>query len=119
MRSWSGKRKDAKEVVADEFDRLQDEFDTLRTKLTRFAGDTVKEFNDAPHKFSELRDSVEGRLAILESDIGALSRQLRVRGNEAADQVKSTVHERPFTSLAVAFGVGIVAAQLLRRRSRS
>lgn len=119
MRRWSSRRKDAVSTLTSEFDRFQDDFDQLRTKLVRLAGDTVKEFSDSPQKFADLKDVIEGRLAVIEDEIGDLGRQLRIKGGEAAGRVEKRVQERPFASLAIAFGVGLFAAQLLRRRRSS
>ena len=119
MRNWSGKRKDAMGTLTGEFDRFQDDFEQLRANLVRLAGDTVKEFNESPQKFAELKDAIDGRLAVIEDEIGDLGKQLRIKGGEAAGRVEKRVHEQPFASLAIAFGVGLVAAQLLRRRRSS
>ncbi|MGC9271480.1 glycine zipper domain-containing protein [Acidiphilium sp.] len=114
--SWSGKRKDAMGTLSDEFDRFQDDFDTLRTKLVRMANDTVKDFSDSPQKLAELKSAIDLRLSTIEDEIGDLGKQLRIKGGKAADRVERRVHEQPFAALAVAAGVGFIAAYLLRRR---
>lgn len=119
MANWKSKRKDAAGSLTDEFDRLQDEFDSLRGRLARIAGETVREFNDSPQKLAELKSVIDERLTLLESDLGALSRELRVRGGAAVGKAEKAVHERPLAALAIAAGVGFVAAHLWRRRRSS
>lgn len=119
MVNWSGRHKEATTILNDEFDRFQGEFDVLRDKLARLAGDTVKEFNDSPQKLSDLKSVIDGRLSLIEGEIGDLGRQLRVEGSKAAGRVEQKVHEQPLAALAIAAGVGFLAAQLLRRCRRS
>lgn len=118
MMNWSGRRKDAMSDLAGEFDRFHDDFDALRTKLVRLAGETAKDLNVTPHKLAELKSVLDDRLAMIEDEMGDLGRQLRARGGAAADRVERRVHEQPFAALAIAAGVGFVAAHLLRRRHR-
>ncbi|HEX7390496.1 MAG TPA: hypothetical protein VF286_10320 [Acidiphilium sp.] len=116
MGDWSGRPKDAAGTLTGDFDRLQDDFDRLRARLVRMADDTVREFNSSPHNFSGLKDVIESRLAAIEDDIGGLGERLRLQGGEAAGRVEQQVRDHPLASLAVAFGVGLIAARLLRRR---
>lgn len=119
MANWSGRRKDAMGTLSDEFDRFQGEFEALRRRLAHLAGDTVKEFNDSPHKLAELKSTMQDRLSLLEGDLATLNRELRLRGGAVAGRLEQTVHERPFATLAIAAGVGFIAAHLLRRRRAS
>lgn len=117
MASWGGKRRDAMGTLTDEFDRFQGDFETLKTKLVRLAGDTMKEFNDSPEKLAELKHAIDLRLSSIEDEMSDFSKQLRVKGGKAVDRVESKVQEQPLAALAIAAGVGFVAAHLLRRRS--
>ncbi|HQT86424.1 MULTISPECIES: DUF883 family protein [Acidiphilium] len=119
MASWGGKRKDAMGTLTDEFDRFQGDFETLRTKLVRLAGDTMKEFNDSPEKLAELKHAIDLRLSSIEDEMSDLGKQLRIKGGRAVSQVETKVHEQPLAALAIAAGVGFVAAHLLRRRRQS
>jgi ElaB/YqjD/DUF883 family membrane-anchored ribosome-binding protein len=119
MASWGGKRKDAMGTLTDEFDRFQGDFETLRTKLVRLAGDTMKEFNDSPEKLAELKHAIDLRLSSMEDEMSDFGKQLRIKGSKAVDTVETKVHEQPLAALAIAAGVGFVAAHLLRRRRSS
>lgn len=116
MGDRGGRPKDAAGTLTGEFDRLQDDFDRLRARLVRMADDTVREFNSSPHKFSELKEAIENRLAVIDDDLGDLGERLRLRGGEAAGRMERQVRDHPLASLAIAFGVGLIAARLLRRR---
>lgn len=116
MANWSGKRKEAVETLGDEFDRFQGEFDALRSRLGRLAGDSFREFSESPQKLADLRAALDGRLSTIERELDALTHDLRIRGGDAAGRLEASVKERPFTALAIAAGVGFVAARLLRRR---
>lgn len=116
MAYWGGKRKDAMGTLTHEFDRFQDEFQDLRTKLVRLAGDTMKELNDSPEKLAELKHAIDLRLTSIEGEMSDLGKQLRVQGSKAAGKVEKKVHEQPFAALAVAAGVGFIAAKLISRR---
>lgn len=76
-------------------------------------------------------EAIKADLAALRDDMSSLSRSLMERGTkkaraarkaveaqvaEATDTVEEFVQERPFTTLAVAFGAGALFAVLLRRR---
>ena len=76
-------------------------------------------------------EAIKADLAALHDDVASLARSLMERGTkkaraarkaveaqvaEATDTVEEFVQERPFTTLAVAFGAGALFAVLLRRR---
>ncbi len=91
MASWGSKRKDAMSTLTDEFDR----------------------------KLAELKHAIDLRLSSIEDEMSDFGKQLRIKGGKAVNQVESKVHEQPLAALAIAAGVGFVAAHLLRRRKSS
>jgi ElaB/YqjD/DUF883 family membrane-anchored ribosome-binding protein len=75
--------------------------------------------------------ALKADLDAVKTDLQSLAQSLAEQGVESAravgqnvkhnvgagvDTVENTVHERPFTSLAVAFGAGALTALLLNRR---
>lgn len=118
MTNWKSRGGKAAESLTEEFDRFQDEFDALRNRFTRFAGETMKEFDVSPRRLAELRAAIDDRLSLLEDDLAVLGREARRRGGKAAGRAERMVHEQPLAALAVAAGIGFVAAHLFRRRRR-
>lgn len=119
MANWKSRGRTAAEGLTGEFDRLQDEFDALRGRLARLAGETMKEFDISPRRLAELRTAIDERLSLLDGDLDGLGRALKQGGGKAAGRVERMVHEQPVAALAIAAGIGFVAAHLFRRRRRS
>lgn len=76
-------------------------------------------------------EAIKADLAALRGDVSSLSKSLLDSGvrkaraarkaveheiTEATESVENFVQDRPFTTLAIAFGAGALAAVLLRRR---
>lgn len=118
MADWKDRGRSAAEGLSGEFDRIQDEFDALRERLARLAGETMKDFDISPRTLARLRAAIDERISGLEGDLEGLGRELKRRGGKTAGRVERMVHEQPMTALAIAAGVGFFAAHLLRRRRR-
>lgn len=116
MADWNARRKEAADMLGSEFGRFQHEFDDLRTRLGRLAGEAARDFGDGPQKLTELRGALDGRLAVIERELDALSRDLRLQGGAVTGRIGHSVREKPLAALAVAAGLGFVAAHLFRRR---
>ena len=115
MFGTGSKKESTVDTLNREFDRVQDEFAALRARITALAGDTLNEFQVSPQRFAELRRQLEVRLGDIEGDMDRISKRLAVQGAATARDVERRVHERPFASLAIAFGAGMLVARLLRR----
>lgn len=89
-----------------EFARLRDELASIREMLTTSGADMI----------AGTKAAAESRLASLQDEVGKLAAEVKGQGNEVLRRLDHKVQERPLTSLAVAFGVGLLAAQLFRRR---
>ncbi len=88
-----------------EFEKLRDELASIREMLATSGADML----------SGSRAAAESRLASLQEQVGRLATEVKGQGNEVLQRLDHKVQERPLTSLAVAFGVGLLAAQLFRR----
>jgi ElaB/YqjD/DUF883 family membrane-anchored ribosome-binding protein len=101
--------------LSKEFDRFQDEVGALKSKLTKLATDTIEDIQNNPAKLLDLRSSIEQKITLLEDDVSQFGQYLKEQGAEAVGTMSKQISERPVTTIAVAFGLGFVAAQLVRR----
>ena len=98
-----------------EFDRFQEEVGNLKTKLTKMASETIEDIQNNPGKLIDLRGSIEQKINLLEEDVDKLGAYLKEQGSGAVGMMTRQISERPVATIAVAFGLGFVAAQLVRR----
>lgn len=100
-----------------DLDMLRQEFEKLRAGL----GDMTDRLGDGTqatlNQISDyLRgDSMSARLSSVEAQLSNLGTRLKESGKDAVDRLETEVVDKPFVALAVAFGVGLLAASLLRR----
>ncbi len=59
--------------------------------------------------------NLASRIGTLEAEFENLAGRLKGTSKDAVDKLGHEIEARPFTSLAVAFGVGVLASQFLRR----
>ena len=105
-----------------DFDFLKQEFNRFRTELYGAKDKLGSGATDALDQISAYLDGNNGlssRLASLESELGHLTERLKDTGKDAVVRVEKEVEQHPITSIAVAFGVGLLAAQLFRPRHPS
>lgn len=101
--------------LSKEFDRFQEEVGSLKTKLTRMASETIEDIQNNPGKLVDLRSSIEQKISLLEDDVNKFGAYLKEQSADAMGTMSRQISERPVTTIAVAFGLGFVAAQLVRR----
>ncbi|MGH7078883.1 MAG: DUF883 family protein [Acetobacteraceae bacterium] len=92
-------------VLKAEFAKLREELATIREMLTATGSDMLAGSKAAARR----------RLSAVQGEVERLASDLQDQGGEMLERLDHKVQERPLTSLAVAFGVGLLAAQLLRR----
>jgi len=88
-----------------EFAKLREELANIREMLTTTGADIL----------AGPKAAAQSRLASLQDEVEKLAAEMKGQGNEVLQRIDQKVQERPLTSLAVAFGVGLLAAQLFRR----
>lgn len=88
-----------------EFAKLREDLAHLRDALATTGADML----------AESKAAAGNRLAELQDEVEKLASQVRGQGGEMLQRIDTKVQERPLTSIAVAFGIGLLAAQLLRR----
>lgn len=99
------------EALKRDFSRLRSSLDLVKDKLGTNAHDIldrVADFIDSTHLGARLDD--------VEDEITRLGGKLKNSGKDAAARVETQVHAKPLASIAIAFGIGLLAASLLRRR---
>ncbi len=100
------------DYLKQEFNRFRSEFAGAKEKLTGNAAEALDQMGAYLNG-----QSVASRLASIEEELGYLTGKLKGSGRMAVNQLEKQVNERPIASIAVAFGAGLLVAQLLRRRA--
>jgi ElaB/YqjD/DUF883 family membrane-anchored ribosome-binding protein len=90
---------------------LKSDIEQLKADLSSLK-DHGREFGSA--KASEARGLLEEKVHQLQHEIDRVTSEIKRQSDEARAKLERNVHERPLTSLAIAFGVGFIAAKLLR-----
>lgn len=94
-----------------DFAKLRASLDAVKDKLGTNAHDIldrVSDFIDSSH----LGDRIDN----IEDELTRLGGKLKDSGRNAAARVESEVTAKPLASIAIAFGIGLLAASMLRRR---
>ncbi len=98
------------EFLKQEFNRFRSELSGVKEKLGGNASDALDQIS------AYLNGSgLSSRVASLESELEYLTGKLKGTGKDAVIKLEKEVGNRPLTSIAIAFGVGLLAAQFLRR----
>jgi ElaB/YqjD/DUF883 family membrane-anchored ribosome-binding protein len=101
-------------ALKEEVDRMRGEFVSLKERLARRLADGASAVADAvDNELSE--GALAARLSALEKQFEAVAGRVKGTSKEAVHRLESEVSDRPLTSIALAFGVGLLAAQFLRR----
>jgi len=99
------------EFLRQEFNRFRAELAGMKDKIGANAAGALDEITSYLNG-----QGVSSKLSALESEIEALTAKLRDSSKLAVNKLETQVNNRPITSVAAAFGLGLLAAQLLRRR---
>lgn len=92
-------------MLKGEFAKLREELASIREMLASTGSDML----------AGSRAAAQRRLSALQDEVEKLASDVKDQGGEMLERLDRKVQERPLTSLAVAFGVGLLAAQLFRR----
>jgi len=103
-------RIDAEQLKA-EFNRFRDEVLGMKDKFNGNASDVLDQVSAYLNTAG-----VTSRLSALEAEFEALGAKLKDRGKEAVSRVETEVTGKPITSIAIAFGLGLLASSFLRRK---
>jgi ElaB/YqjD/DUF883 family membrane-anchored ribosome-binding protein len=100
-----------------DLDFLKQEFSRFRDELSGMKG---KMGNNASEALDQITAYLNGnglssRLNSLQAEFEALAGKFKGTGKDAVTKLEQQVGERPIISIAVAFGVGLLVSQLIRR----
>lgn len=100
-----------------DIDYLKQEFNRFRSDL---AGVKERLSDNAAEALDQISAYLNGsamssRVASLEKELELLAGRLKGGGKEAVGKLEKEVGQRPIASIAIAFGVGVLAAQFFRR----
>jgi ElaB/YqjD/DUF883 family membrane-anchored ribosome-binding protein len=96
--------------------QLKQEFNRFRTELGGMKDKLSENATEALEQMSAFLDgNLSSRVGRLEAELEHLAERLKGTSKDAVAKLEREVGTRPLASLAVAFGVGVLAAQLFRR----
>jgi len=99
------------ETLRRDFAKLRASLDAVKDKLGGNAHEVLGRISDY------LDNGTFGaRLDDIEDELTRLGGKLKTSGRDAAAKLETKVTDRPLASVAIAFGIGLLAASLLRRR---
>ncbi len=96
----------------------------LRNEFKRFRSDIVGVKDKLSGNASDALDQISGylnggnlssRISSIEAELETLASKVKGYSKEGVNRLEGTVAERPIASVAIAFGVGLLAAQFFRR----
>lgn len=111
-----------------EIEQLIDDLEKRLTRLSRIAGRSAQDTSSQGANkadrvgdaiagaLSDLADRFRGRTRHIGDDVGRLGNEALQFGNTALRKLTHEVERRPLVTLAVAVGVGLLAAGLLASR---
>ncbi len=99
------------EFLKREFEHLRAELAGAKERLSGNAHEAMERINAYLHNAG-----LTSRVESLEDDLEELAGKLKDTGRDAVTRMEHEVCARPLTSVAVAFGIGLLAARLLGRR---
>jgi ElaB/YqjD/DUF883 family membrane-anchored ribosome-binding protein len=99
------------ETLKRDFDQLRSTLDSVKDRLGENAHDVLE-------RISAYLDSgsLGARVDTIEDELSRLGGRLKDSGREAATKLEHEVTAKPLASVAIAFGIGLLAAGILRRR---
>ncbi len=100
-----------------DLDYLKAEFDRFRSELAGVKDKLGSNASEALDQMSAYLNgsNVSSRIAALEEQFEAIAGRVKGSGKQAVNRLESEVSAKPLLSIALAFGVGVLAAQLVRR----
>lgn len=98
------------EYLRNEFQRFRSDISGVKDKLGSNANDALDQITGYLNG-----GAISSRISSLEAELEALAGKAKGYSKEGVQKLEQNVSERPIVSVAIAFGVGILAAQLFRR----
>ena len=99
--------------MANESEDLKKDIEALKATINKLAKDVSSMSNS-------MADDLKARAGSAADDVRegarAVAGEIGDKGRESVEAIENTVRDRPFQSLLIAFGSGLLLAQLLRKR---
>src|SRR5688572_4882588 len=110
MRNLFGTRRGNRRQLSGEFESLREDLSHLREDLMAF-GQTLLSTgkSEAESTGSRVKADLQRTVASLSEKMGAA----RERGRDSLESMQQQIEERPFTSLGIAFAIGLLFGKLL------
>ncbi|HVU63136.1 MAG TPA: DUF883 family protein [Phycisphaerales bacterium] len=99
--------------LRDDLDALKADLSTLKDDLRSFSSNAA---SAARHGADEARGRIGHATSVLRDKGRAAYDAAKEKGQWAKDEVEGRIQENPFTSVGIAFGVGILIGALIARR---
>jgi len=110
----SARRVDPKDIdleyLRNEFQRFRSDIAGVKDKLSGNASDALDQISGYLNG-----GALSSRISTIEAELETLASKVKGYGKEGVNKFESNVAERPIASVAIAFGVGLLAAQFFRR----
>lgn len=105
-------------TCAPDTETLKRDFAKLRASLEGVKDKLGGNAHEVLERVSAYLDTgnLGARLDNIEDELSKLGGKLKDTGREAATKLEHEVTAKPLASVAIAFGVGLLAASILRRR---
>lgn len=100
-----------------DLDFLKEEFNRFRAELAGMKDKIGVNASEALDQMGAYLNGagVSSRIASLEAELEALAGKVKGGSKVAVAKLENQVSERPLASIALAFGVGLLASQFIRR----
>jgi len=98
------------DYLRNEFQRFRSDIAGVKDKLSSNASDALDQIGSYLNG-----GALTSRISSLEAELQDLAGKVKGYSKEGVSKLESNVSNRPITSVAIAFGVGLLAAQLFRR----
>ena len=99
--------------MSGESDKLKEDLEELRASISRIKDD-LKALRDA--QAEELKSYARRNAERAREGVREIASEATAKTKESTEAFESLVRENPLRSVLAAFGLGLVIAQLLRRR---
>lgn len=110
----------AKQVEDEAKSNAHGDLDQLKSDLTKLRGDMGQVISSmvglSRRRASTAREAAQSGIDQGIEQLHRRYRLMRRRTNRAADSLAETLSERPLTSVAVAFGVGMLLGKIISRK---
>jgi len=98
---------------------LANDFESLKSDFARLSGDvarlTKSLLDEGKQRGSSAREKIGTHAQRTMSQVGEGVEKVKAAGKTGADKLETQIKDHPLASVGVAFGIGVIIGQLLRR----